>query len=652
MCGIAGVIRLSGEPAVPAGVVTVMAAALVHRGPDEGGALELPELALASRRLSIVGLKDGRQPIANEDGSVVVVYNGELFDHAQRRAELEAKGHRFATHCDTEILPHLWEEHGAGLFAHLHGQFAFALWDGRHRQVLLARDRFGICPLYWARVRKDGGTFLVFASEIRGLLASGLLEARPEPRGLQQLFTFVGVPGPVTCFEGIEALLPGHYLSVRLGQEGQPAQVEERTYWQIDYPDDGDADPHAKEGRLIDEFEAVLYRAVERRLRADVPVISYLSGGVDSSLVVAMACKALAAPIPTFTVRVADPRLDETAPAQRVARHVGAEPSAVSYGVRELLAVYPELIRTAEAPVIDTSAGASLLLARRVREAGYKVALTGEGADELLGGYPWMAATPLLDGLNRLAGPALVGPAVRLHLRWLGAPRGTYALVRRAEAVLGGINPWLIWTTLVSVSRLRLFSRQMNERLAGHDPFADLQLDPARLGRWHLLNRGLCLGARTHLAGMLLSSKGDRVAMHSSVETRYPFLDEEVVAFMARLHPRWKLRGWQNKYLLRKVAERWLPKEIAWRRKEMFRAPLDAFHGRAAPFYFEQLLQPAALRQSGYFDAEAVQHWRQRYRALRPGSQGRLAVEIGLVGVVATQLWHQQFIDPSLANVP
>jgi asparagine synthase (glutamine-hydrolysing) len=651
MCGIAGLIDLASRRPVPEGVLSRMSAVLVHRGPDEEGSLERPGLGLACRRLSIVGLKDGRQPIPNEDRQVWVVFNGELFDYPEMRRTLEGRGHVFATHCDTELLPHLWEEHGEGLFDRVRGQFAFALWDGRRGRLVLARDRFGICPLYWARVQAAGGPWLLFASEVKALLASGMVQARPDPRGIHQLFTFLGVPGPVTCFEGIQALLPGYYLSVQLDEGGAPARVEERAYWQIDFPDEGDETWGDDPGRLVEDFEAVLFRAVERRLRADVPVVSYLSGGVDSSLVAAMAGKALGRPIPTFTVGVEDRELDETAHALAVARHVGGTTTLVPYGSREMLHLYPELIRAAEAPVIDTSAAAALLLARRVHADGYKVALAGEGADEWLAGYPWLAATPFIRWLSRFPGLSLVGPVTRLHLWSVGAPPGTYDLVRRAEAVLGGQNPWLVWAALISQSGLRFFSAAMKERLAGHEPFADLRLDAARLRRWHLLHRGLGVGARTLLAGMLLSSKGDRVGMHSSVELRYPFLDEEVFTFLAGLHPRWKRRGLRAKYLLRKVAERWLPREIAWRPKAMFRAPLDPFHAPHAPALFAQLLRPEALRRSGYFDAEAVGRWRQRYRTLRAGSPARAGVEMGLVGVVATQLWHHLFIDRTLAEV-
>src|ERR1700722_11462181 len=219
MCGIAGIIDLSGRRQAPAEALRAMAAAIVHRGPDEDGFLERPGIGFASRRLSIVGLADGRQPIHNEDGSVAVVFNGELFDFPEMRAELEAKGHQFRTHCDTELVPHRWEDHEEGMFEHLHGQFALALHDARRRRVIIARDRFGICPLYWTRQTTPNGEWLLFASEIKALLASGMVPARPDHRGLNHLFTFFSLPGPVTCFEGIQALPPGHYLRIHLGRD-------------------------------------------------------------------------------------------------------------------------------------------------------------------------------------------------------------------------------------------------------------------------------------------------------------------------------------------------------------------------------------------------------------------------------------------------
>jgi asparagine synthase (glutamine-hydrolysing) len=625
-----------------------MAEAIYHRGPDEDGFLQRPGLAFASRRLSIVGLADGRQPIHNEDGSVSVVFNGELFDYPEMRAELEGRGHRFATHCDTELIPHRWEDDREAFFPHLRGQFAFALWDSRLRRIILARDRFGICPLYWTQQ----GDWLLFASEIKALLASGMVEAKPDPQGINHLFTFYALPGPATCFAGIQLLAPGHYLRIQLGASGESAQVSERVYWQIDFPDRGQED-YASSGRqLAERFEEVLLGAVARRLRADVPVVSYLSGGVDSSIVVALATHVRGEPIPTFTIRIPRPDLDETERASLVARHIGVDPVVVTCGQEEVLRNYAALIRAAEGPVIDTSCAALLMLAREVHARGYKVALTGEGADEWLAGYPWHRFNWLFSRLDILPGLPLSQLTRRLLLRLSGVPKHSWRFVQRAQAAVGGHNAWLDVYGILSLSKLRFFSPWMMKQIEDRSPYEDLGFNTDRMRRWHPLNRELATGARIQLTGLLLNAKGDRVAMNSSVETRYPFLDEEVFDFLAKVPPRWKLRGLRDKALLRVVAERWLPRSIARRRKAMFRAPFDSFQLEQGPEYVGELLSSESLRRTGYFQPEAVEYWRKSFRHLRRWSPRRLSVEMGLVGVLATQLWHHTFIDGSLANLP
>jgi asparagine synthase (glutamine-hydrolysing) len=651
MCGIAGVVDLSGRGPVPPEVVQAMADALRHRGPDEDGYLLTPGVALASRRLSIVGLADGRQPIGNEDGRITVVYNGELFDYPETRAALEARGHRFQTHCDTELIPHLWEDHGEGTFERLRGQFAVAVWDRHHRRLFLGRDRFGICPLYWTRQTTAGGDWLLFASEIKALLASGLVKPRPDHRGLDQVFTFFAMPGPRTAFTGVQMLLPGHYLAIQAGG-ATGVRVQDRVYWEMDFPDRGAEEPGGDPRRLVDDFEAVLLRAVEKRLRADVPVVSYLSGGVDSSLVVALAGHVRKAPVPAFTIRIDAPGLDETPEATAVAKATGTEPVVVGCGAADVLNTYPRLIRAAESPVVDTSCTALLRLAQEVHAHGYKVALTGEGADEWLAGYPWYKIHKLLGWLDFVPGLPASRLLRRLYVKLSGTPAFPWSAVQRIRDAAGGDNAWLEIYGLMSLSRPRFYSRAVREELAEYTAYADLGLNYKRMSRWHSLNRSLYLGARVHLPGLLLNAKGDRVAMHSSVETRYPFLDEDVFAFLARLHPRWKMRGFREKYLLRLLAERWLPHRIAWRGKAMFRAPFDSFQDEGAPAFVDQLLSPESLRKTGYFDPDAVRAGRLASRRLRAGSNRRTGMEMGLAGVIATQLWHHTFIDGSLADLP
>jgi asparagine synthase (glutamine-hydrolysing) len=668
MCGIAGIVDLTGSTVIDPEIIRRMANAIFHRGPDEDGYFFRPGLAMANRRLSIVGLADGRQPMHNEDRSVSIVFNGELFDYPEVRTQLTARGHRLRTHCDTELIPHLWEEHGEGMLERLRGQFAIALWDESQRLLVLARDRFGICPLYWTRQKLAKGEVLLFASEIKALLASGLVPARPDPRGINHVFTFFALPGPVTCFAGISCLLPGRYLKVFLGSSGSglvgqgSARVEEHAYWQIDFPDRGEEECHGvrrwgsnANSPLIDAYEAVMKRAVERRLRADVPIVSYLSGGVDSSVMVALACAQRRLdgerPIPTYTISVEEPWLNERSEAAEVARHFGASQVVVDFGQREMLNTYPELIRAAEGPVIDTSCAALLLLARAVHRDGYKVALTGEGADEWLAGYSWYKIDRLLGCLDAIPSLQLGQYARRAYLRLTGAPKFPWDMVRKVEASIGGPNAWLNLYGLFGAQKLRFFSPGMWEQLTDHNPYADLQLNLERARKWHPFNRSLYVGARVMLPGLLLASKGDRVAMNSSVETRYPFLDEDVFAFLARLHPIWKMRGLRDKLIQRYLADRWLPHSVAWRRKGMFRAPLDGFH-MEVPSFADQLLSPESLRKTGYFDQAAVAQWRGAFRNMRKHSNQRTMVEMGLAGVVATQLWHHTYIDGSLADLP
>ncbi len=657
MCGIAGMFDLQGQQQLPSGIVPRMANAILHRGPDEDGYLERKGLLFASRRLSIVGLADGRQPISNEDQTVWTVFNGEFFDYPEKRKELEAKGHRFRTHTDTELIPHLWEEYREKMFDHLHGQFAICLWDSRTNEIILARDRMGICPLFYTTQRDASGKeWFLFSSEIKGILASGLVKPQANQSGLNQIFSFFAAPGPATCFAGIELILPGRYLQIQIGNSktwpGVDSGAEkQKIYWEIDFPDQGQEEDPPEE-KVVKEFEEIFVGAVERRLRADVPVVSYLSGGVDSSVVVAIASKVLGRPIPTFTIGVQAKGLNEELEANETAQHVGTVPFLVKYGDAEVRSTYPELISAAEIPVVDTSCAALMMLARSVRDQGYKVALTGEGADETMAGYSWFKIHKVLSQLDIFGLP--ISMALRqLGLRLTGQPRFPKKVIDHVHDLLGGHNGWLDLYGLMSISKLRFFHPDRRERLAFESPYEALGLNLNRIKKWHPFNRSLYIGQRIMLPGHLLCSKGDRIAMHSSVETRYPFLDENVVAFLAKLHPRWKLRGLREKYLERLMAQKWLPKSVAWRRKAMFRAPLDSFHlsGPNTPPWIEQVLSTESLKKTNFFDIDAVHYWRNQIPNMSR-SLKRTSVELGMVAVTATQLWHHLYISGDLADIP
>lgn len=650
MCGIVGLFDLQGRRPVSHDTLRSMSNALIHRGPDDSGLLARPGLGLAHRRLSIIGLEDGRQPLSNEDGSIITVGNGELFDYERLRAELKGRGHRFATHSDLENIVHLWEDLGDGMWNTLRGQFAVAVWDENNQRLAIGRDRFGICPVYWAV--RDG--WLLFASEIKGLLASGMVQAQADWRGIEQIFTCMAVPGPATCFEGVQTLLPGHYLSVQRNPDGT-AKIEDRVYWEIDYPDSGHEDTSMSDEAVVDEFERLLVQSVDRRLRADVPVVGCLSGGVDSTIVVAMANHVLGRPIKTFTVSVEDPRLDETDDVAESARHMGCESVVLHCSNSDILNQYPALIRAAEAPVIDTASAAVLRLSQLIREHGFKVALTGQGADELLAGYIWFKSSSLLNKLNVI--PGLTNGVRRLYTR-MATPNYPWSDIQGHMRSLGGsYNAAFDAFGRVFTPRFDFYSPQLKDLVAGRSAFASMGLNSERMQHWSPLNQGLYLTSRTLLSGMLLSSKGDRACMNASVEMRHPFLDEDLFDFCSKLETRWKLRGMRDKFLLRTVADKWLPKSMSRRRKAMFLTPWESLcppagSNASAPTYVEELLSEESVRRSGYFDARNVTRWRKEVQNLRRGSLLRKSIEISLVGVVSTQLWHHTFIDGSLSSLP
>src|SRR5262245_8742624 len=635
MCGIAGLIDLTGKRQPDPTTLQSMADALWHRGPDEDGYLIRPGFGFANRRLSIVGLGDGSQPIFNEDGTIAVVYNCELFDYPERKVELEAKGHVFRTHTDTEIIVHLYEEYGEDVFARLKGQFAVALIDFTKRTIFLARDRVGICPLHWSRQ----GDWMFFGSEIKAILASGAVPPAVDPRGLDQLFTFFAMGTRRTMFEGVQSLLPGHYLKIAFRRDGQATEIVERRYWDFDFPDAGSEENPRNLETAIDEFEARFRRAVEIRLRADVPVVGYLSGGVDSAYVLATASSLRGSPVPSFTIQVPGKGLDDTTDAMFTARALGSRPTILRSDSTVIANAYPHLVASADCPVIDTSCAALWCLAQEVHHQGYKVALTGEGSDEAFGGYIWFKLRELSYWMDvgGVKGSDWLNRVVRRRM----SPHATHDEMKRIDGIVGRAHAQALMYRLVSSSRDRYFSAALKEQLGSFVAYEDVPLDLERMSRWAPLNQSLYFGYKVHLPGLLLNHKGDRVAMANSVETRYPFLDEDVIHLLARIHPRWKLRGIsKDKYLLRQVAMRYLPTGIATRPKHIFRAPFAASIFNNPPGYVRDLMSTSALRKTGYFDVDRV---RYIYEIFEKGLEGKpgFARQMGLVGVLATQLWHQ-----------
>lgn len=646
MCGIAGIIELGSHRTPDLLTLRKMAAALIHRGPNEEGFFLDPGVGFAHRRLSIVGLSDGQQPMFNEDGSVVVTFNGELFEYPELREELKSRGHVFRTHADTEILVHLWEEMGERMLERLRGQFAFAIYDRKQRVVFLARDRVGICPLHWAR---RGDTFY-FGSEIKAILGSGKVEPKPDLRGIDHIFTYFAMGTRRTMFEGISSVLPGSFLKIQLRPDGEIAQIKEKIYWDLPFPDHGD-EHVPSEPKAVEEFREVFSEAVRIRLRADVPVVSYLSGGVDSTAVASTATRIRGESIPTFTIQIADPRFDETDRALAAAATIGSKPTVVTLHGPDISAAYPELVRASDCAVVDTSCAALLCLAKEVHRQDYRVALTGEGADEGLGGYPWFKGSRLARLLD-VGGIPVSAMARRIHLALL-SPETPFSRVQKAWEYLGSRHAYNDLYGIMSVSRTLFYRPETWSQLDDHTAYEDFVINRDLVQRIHPMNRALYFGYKSLLAGLLLNHKGDRPAMNSSVETRYPFLDEKVVEYCCRIHPKFKLRGiWRDKHLLRCFASDILPRTIANRPKAIFRAPFgNTFFDEPAE-YIDQLLSRESMERTGLFDADKVIEYRKTFRQFGAAFGRRLSIEMGLTAVMATQLWYHSYLGGGLCDLP
>jgi asparagine synthase (glutamine-hydrolysing) len=640
MCGIAGAVDLRGTREFPWDRLLAMTGAIAHRGPDDEQIHIEEGVALGARRLSIIDLAGGRQPLSNEDGSIWVAFNGELFEYQELRPQLLARGHRLATRCDTEAWVHLYEDLGESMFEKARGQFAVSLWDRKNRTLILGRDRVGICPLYYIEV--DG--WLLWGSEVKALLASGMVAARPDAKGVDHLFTFFCAGTTRTFFEGITSLPPGQFLRIRDGR------MTKHCYWDLDFPDAGQERRLEDTTPMVEELEGLLMQAVERRLRSDVPVVSYISGGLDSTVVLGCCSRQRGEPIPAFTIGFDRAGPDERSHAAEAASMLGSPLTTITLDRPGLAHTFPELIRAAEGPVLDTSCAALLRLAQTVHQQGYKVALTGEGADEALAGYVWYKSQAIRDAITGRIGQAAPQLLRRLVMSAVSGGRPLLP----PTAAIGGVRPaQQELFEFVMQAKPTVYSGAMWDRLGDHSPFDDLDITNERIGRWHPLNQSLYVGYKVMLAGLLMIAKGDRIAMNASVETRYPFLDDDVIAFCSGIAPEYKLHGRTEKWILRRAAARILPHRIARRPKTMFRATMaGTFLGPRRPGWVDQLLSPESLKATGYFDPESVARqraWQVRIPRITPR---RFVFDVALTCVVSTQLWHHVFCGGGLCDLP
>ncbi|HEY1890291.1 MAG TPA: asparagine synthase (glutamine-hydrolyzing) [Steroidobacteraceae bacterium] len=643
MCGIAGALLMTGQTALPD--PAQMIAMLRHRGPDGTGYFRSPTCALAGARLSIIDLETGNQPVANEDETVWTVLNGEIFNFIELRAELQTLGHRFRTRSDTEVIVHAYEEYGDRFVERLSGQFAIALWDVRRQRLLLARDRVGIRPLFYARA--DG--HLLFASEVKAILAVSPATATLDEQGLAQIFTFWGTVGQRTVFKGVQSLPAGHLLIVEKGAE----RLE--RYWDWTFPQ-GSGRTDLGMDEAAEELHALLEDVVRQQLRSDVPVGAYLSGGLDSSGIAALARESVET-LQTFSLTFDDPEFDESGYQRQMAEHLGVRHSAVRCTAQDIGNVFPDLIWHTETPVLRTAPAPLMLLARHVHSQGFKVVLTGEGADEVFGGYdlfkegkirrfwarqPDSNWRPLL--LSRLYPYLARSPVANRHFARL-------FFGQRLEELRNPFYAHLTrWTTTRGI--FRLLSPEMQASLAAAKPEEELtRLLPSGFGTWSALSRDQYIEVKTLLEGYLLSSQGDRPSMAHSVEGRVPYLDHRVIEFLNALSPRYKLRALHEKVLLRGALRRILPESILKRVKQPYRAPdsRSFFQGERPLPYVQELLSESNLRRTGYFHPQSVGRLLDKCRTGRALGAGD---NMAFVAVLSTQLLHQHFFGGRAASSP
>lgn len=638
MCGIAGYFALAPQPLPGREVLERMIDAVRHRGPDDLGTYLDHRAALGHRRLSIIDLSGGRQPLASADRDLWITFNGEIFNYVELRDELVQRGRIFRTKSDTETILQSYAEHGAACVERLNGDFAYALWDRRHERLVLARDRMGVRPLYYAR----RGNVLVFASEVKALLRYPGLRAELDPLALDQCFTFWAPLAPRTAFRGILELPPGHQLIAENGT----LRVE--PYWRLRFPTPEER-PHAGEAELAEEVEGLLDDATRIRLRADVPVGAYLSGGFDSSATTMLAQRHNGERLRTFSLEFESADLNEAPWQQAVVRALATQHSAVQCRRGDIASHFPSVIDHAERPVVRAAPAALYLLAREVREQGFKVVLTGEGADEVFGGYDIFKEAKVRRFWARRPQSRWRPLLLRRLYPYLGRLQSQPARYLEAFFRIGlerYDDPLFSHLPRFALGRRigQFYSGDLRSAINGYDPLEELRASlPREFASWHPLERAQYLESAVLLPGYILSAQGDRVAMAHAVEGRFPFLDHRVVELGARLPPSTKLKGLREKHLLRRALGAYLPGEIAERPKQPYRAPdSESFAADGAPDYVRMLLSPEAIARAGYFEPRAV--GRLAAKCLHPGGFVSVADNMAFMAILSTQLLHSRFV--------
>jgi asparagine synthase (glutamine-hydrolysing) len=639
MCGLAGIYAGPDRRAAKS-VLLAMAGEVRHRGPDGTGLLLDGRVGIAGARLAIVDLEGGDQPLSDEQGRFWAMQNGEIYNYVELRDELRGLGHRFSSESDTEVIAHAYEEWGPDCLLRFNGDFALAVWDRERRELFLARDRFGVRPLFLAEYGRD----VCFASEIKALLSHPGSRRELDPLGIADVFTLWSTLPDRTAFEGVRELPPAHYALF-----GPYGLIRETRWWDLEF-----APEERSASELIEELEALLVDATRVRLRADVPVAAYLSGGLDSSAVAAIASSERDG-FHAFGLGFADEHFDESREQEAIARSLGVDFKRTVVDATMIAELLPRAVELGETPLLRTAPAPLLKLSAAVRAAGLHVVLTGEGADELFAGYDIFRE----DKVRRFWARE---PSSRLRpLLFQRLNRFLAAEATRAQSFLPGFygRQLLVQDDPLYSHRLRfansarclsLLDPEFRSSAADEtEPSERLKRRlPPRFAKMSPLAKAQYIEIASFLEGYLLHAQGDRMLMGNSVEGRFPYLDHRVAELAARLPDRLRLRGLEEKYVLRVATARFLPAEIRMRPKQPYRAPIaQALAGPAAPSYVRELLSPDRIADAGLLDQAAVTRLVQKFELGRGASE---TDEMGLVGAVTLMLLHERFVaKPQLA---
>jgi asparagine synthase (glutamine-hydrolysing) len=608
MCGFVGYFDTKNRSRIDKALLARMTDKLIHRGPDSSGFFIEEGLGLGFRRLSIIDREAGDQPLYNEDGSIVLVCNGEIFNYLELRESLRQKQHVFRTNSDVEVLPHLYEEYGSGLLHQLNGQFAFAIYDRNRKMLFLARDHFGVNPLFYTLV--DG--LFIFASEIKAILEHPLVPREVDLTGLDQIMTFPGLVSPTTMFNGIRSLQSGHYIKVAGGE------ITTDEYWDLDYPRVNTISNHKPESYYIDELKRLLAQSVKYRLQADVPVGFYLSGGLDSSLIGALISQVSPGiQRHSFSIGFTEREISESKYQRAAADHVKSVHHEIIFEWPDISRRLSDVIYHCECPVKETYNTCSMALSEAARKAGMKVILTGEGADELFAGYVGYR----FDRANaRVSQKNDLDAILEDELR---------------ERVWGDRNLFYeedlyAWTE----TKKALYSAALLESFDSFDCLQFELVNKARLQSRDSIHQRSYLDFKLRLADHLLSDHGDRMALSNSVEARYPFLDINLVEFSREIPPELKLNLLSEKYILKKAAEGMIPRKILLREKYGFHAPGSPYLLQQNIEWVNDLLSYETIKRQGYFNPAVVERLKLRYS--QPGFKLNLPFEKDLLIIVLT----------------